>query len=210
MLETRNIKYTHEDEYALSFPDFNLEKGGHMLIIGDSGCGKTTLLHLLAGLLIPDSGYIKIDQTRINELKTSQLDHFRGQHIGLIFQRPHFVHSLDVLDNVMLSSQLAGKSKTIEEARDLLQKLGIGKKYNKRVSTLSEGEKQRLSIARALFNHPLVLLADEPTSALDDINAHKVMEQLLELKAQFNTTVVVVTHDNRISEYFENSLHLKK
>jgi putative ABC transport system ATP-binding protein len=210
MLESHDIRYTHDGEHAMKFPDFELKQGEHMLIIGASGCGKTTLLHLLAGLLIPKSGYIKIGDTKINELRKTQLDHFRGQHIGMIFQRPHFVFSLDVLENVMLSAQLAGKNRSEKDARILLDKLGIGHKCHKRITSLSEGEKQRLSIARALFNEPLLLLADEPTSALDDSNAQKVIELLLQLKSDFNTTVVVVTHDGRVSDYFEKKIHLDK
>ena len=109
MLKTRSLVFAYNREVYFRFPDINLEKGGHLLILGESGIGKTTLLHLIAGLLQPKSGSVELMGTPLNELSTARLDRFRGRQIGLVFQRPHFVQALTVQENLLLVQYLAGK-----------------------------------------------------------------------------------------------------
>lgn len=178
------------------------------MITGGSGKGKTTLLHLLGGLLRPVSGEITIDTTNINALSEKELDHFRGKNIGLVLQQSHFISSLNVLENVELASWLSDKKKKTEKAQNLLEQLDLKDQLYKLPSQLSIGQQQRVSIARALINEPKLLLADEPTSSLDDENAMIVANLLSDLSKKYNAALVIVTHDQRLKERFTNIISL--
>lgn len=209
MLQTKDLSYTYDGKHLLHFPDIECQKGEHWLILGQSGCGKTTLLHLLGGLLTPKSGSIFVNGTALHQLSTSQLDHFRGQHIGIIFQVPHFVRSLNVGENLALAQHLAGISVNYDRIRSLLGRLGMGHKFKHSTEALSQGERQRVAIARALVNKPTLLLADEPTSALDDVNATEVAHMLEESAAEVNATLLIVTHDSRLKSHFSKKIILE-
>lgn len=208
MIEVQNISFAYKGGEVINFPDFSFEQGEQALVIGSSGCGKTTLLHLLAGLISPRNGQIQIAGTLTSKLSGSKMDRFRGGNIGVIFQKPHFVKALNVIENVVLAQNLSGNPKNKELAKDLLITLGLAHKINANVSDLSEGEKQRVSIARALVNNPQLILADEPTSALDDKNCSVVIELLKSISAKANSTLLIVTHDNRLKEHFSNKIAL--
>ena len=183
-------------------------KGEHWLILGASGSGKTTLLQLLAGLRTPASGEIRIGDTDVSKLSHAALDKFRGQHIGIVFQQPHFIESLNVEDNLVLAQSLAGKHIDREKIRKLVGRLALSHKLKSSTWSLSQGEQQRVAIARALVNEPAVILADEPTSALDDQNTQEVIS-LLEEQAQLaHATLVVVTHDARLKSQFPKQIVL--
>jgi putative ABC transport system ATP-binding protein len=172
------------------------------LILGQSGRGKTTFLHLLALLLKPEAGEILIDDENVAPLTASQQAAIRAQKIGIIYQRPHFVGSLSVLDNLLLANYLSDRSLDKAKAIRLADTLGFGEHLSKKTNQLSQGEQQRVSIARALMNNPSVLLADEPTSSLDDTNCTKVVELLKQQSEQVGASLVVVTHDQRLKETF--------
>jgi putative ABC transport system ATP-binding protein len=178
------------------------------LITGNSGKGKTTLLHLLAGILRPDKGEILIDKIDISKYSEKKLDQFRGKNIGLILQQSHFIASLTVLENVVLASWLASGKKATEKAVQLLTELDLESQIHKLPSQLSIGQQQRVSIARALINEPKLLLADEPTSSLDDENAMKVADLLHKLAKDYKASLVIVTHDQRLKNKFPNQIHL--
>ena len=208
MLLTRNIEFAYNAANHFRFPDITCNKGEHLLIMGPSGCGKTTLLHLLAGLLRPAKGYIRIGDVNITELSPSLVDRFRGTEIGIVFQVPHFIQSLTIAENVLMARYLNYLDEDAEHVRTLLEQLNIGKKYNSKTNELSQGELQRVSIARALVNQPSVILADEPTSSLDDDNCSEVVELLKKQAEATSSTLIVVTHDKRLSSVFNNAIKL--
>ena len=208
MISTQNITFSYNKEQSFIFPDLYCEAGSTILITGDSGKGKTTYLHILAGLLRPTTGSIAIDKTDIVSLSESKNDIFRGQNIGIVFQKSYFVSALTVLENLEMASWLATGKKNSARAKKLLEQLDITSHATKLPSQLSIGQQQRVSIARALMNEPKVLLADEPTSSLDDKNASKVIELLTSLSKEYKAALVIVTHDNRIKEKFSNRITL--
>jgi len=207
-LQTAHLQYQYPGGTPLSFPDIQLEENSNLLILGASGIGKSTLLHLLGGLLKPTSGEVSVKGQNLNKLSEKKLDKFRGKNIGLIFQRSIFIKALNTGSNLMLAQKLAGNPMDSKSAKQLLVKLNISDKWNKLPLQLSIGEQQRLSIARALINKPALILADEPTSALDDQNAKQVSELLKLTADEAGANLVIVTHDQRLKNEFTNHLEL--
>ncbi len=206
MISTKNITFSYNKDQTFIMPDLFCQAGNTILVTGNSGKGKTTYLHILAGLLQPNSGEIIIDNKEITHLKGSKADKFRGKNIGVVFQKSHFIASLSVLENLEMASWLATGKKHKARAKELLQKLDISEQAHKLPSQLSVGQQQRVSIARALMNEPKVLLADEPTSSLDDKNADNVIELLETLSKEYRTALIIVTHDSRIKQKFTNQI----
>lgn len=208
MIQTKNLAFSYQGKVNFNFPDITLNNDEALLITGGSGKGKTTLLHLLGGLLKPQSGSILIGDKNIENLSDKNLDQFRGENIGLILQQSHFVAAFSVLENVVLASWLATGKKAEEKAKSLLAELGLSDQINKLTSHLSIGQQQRVSIARALINEPKLLLADEPTSSLDDENAFKVADLLSQLSKEYKASLIIVTHDQRLKDRFSNQIIL--
>ena len=200
MLQTQNLSFAYPNGPRWTFPDLSVPGGSAMLILGKSGIGKTTLLHLLAGLLRPQNGSVSIHNQDISQLAARELDKFRGQNIGLILQQAHFVQSLTVEGNLKLAQYLAGMPENEEQIFALLESLGLADKASKKCHRLSVGEQQRVTIARAMLNSPKLVLADEPTSALDDYHAQQVIELLESQAKEIGAALVVVTHDQRLKE----------
>lgn len=209
MLITKNVTYSYQSsKEKLTFPDINCKNGEHWLLLGQSGSGKTTLLHLLGGLLRPKEGTIQIGDTEIQGMASARLDQFRGKNIGIIFQKPHFVGALTVEQNLQIAQYLANEPQDKNRIQSLLDSLNLGHKLKSKTSELSEGEKQRVSIARALINKPEVILADEPTSALDDDNCTEVLKLLETQAKEQKATLLIVTHDTRLKKHFDNQITL--
>ena len=208
MVKINGLTYHYSSEVQLKFPDFSLSKGEQALILGQSGCGKTTLLHLLSGLLKPNSGAVDVENENISNMYGARLDNFRGANIGIVFQTPHFIEALTVKENLTLTQTLAGKSKNVDKVKTLLADLGVESKLNYKLNALSVGEKQRISIARALVNSPALILADEPTSALDDKNCDAVLKLVREQAKKHNSTLLIVTHDNRLKDQYDKRIEL--
>lgn len=208
MIQTESLSFSYNSDTFFSFPNIKNNVSETLLITGNSGKGKTTLLHLLGGLLRPSSGTISIEETTISSLSEKELDRFRGKNIGLVLQQSHFVASLNVLENVVLASWLATGKKATEKAKSLLKELDLENQMYKLPSNLSVGQQQRVSIARALINEPKLLLADEPTSSLDDENAFKVADLLAKLSKEYKASLIIVTHDHRLKDKFSNQLNL--
>jgi putative ABC transport system ATP-binding protein len=202
MLRTKGLEFYYDDVNRFVFPDMHCERKEHCIVLGLSGKGKSTLLHLLCGLMRPQAGSIEIAGTNLASLSEKDLDHFRGQHIGIIFQKPHFVRSLTVFENLALARQLAGNKQDPDKINQLLERLHVSSKSGSKSHKLSQGEQQRVAIARALINHPDLILADEPTSALDDQNCERVFHLLVEQADVENASLVIVTHDARLKNHF--------
>lgn len=207
MIKTESLKFSYDGKKYFDFPDINLDSGENLLIIGNSGIGKTTLLHLLAGILKPESGSINISGTDISKFSDTELDKFRGDNIGIVFQKPHFISSLTINENLKLAKYLS-PSKTSGDAKKILKSLDIKDKYQQKPNQLSEGEKQRASIALALINSPSLILADEPTSSLDDFNCDNVIKLLKTQAKDHKAQLIVITHDARLKKHFKNNLNL--
>ncbi|MEM6297134.1 MAG: ATP-binding cassette domain-containing protein [Bacteroidota bacterium] len=173
-----------------------------------SRSGKTTLLHLLAGLRKIQTGTITFGGTPLHTLNEAQRDRFRGNHIGLVFQQSHFVSSLSILENLLLAQKLAHKGQDTKRALTLLESLGLGEKAKKKPRKLSQGEQQRAAIARALVNDPQLILADEPTASLDDQNCRQVSQLLREQAERTQAMLLIVTHDTRLKAAFSNQIHV--
>lgn len=188
----------------LYFDDWSIEKGDRWLMPGSSGSGKTTLIHILSGLLRPWKGLVKVEGQELYRLPRKELDLFRSRKVGIVFQRPHLIGSLTILENIVLAQSFAGLRVNRGQAAAALDSLSIADKQHKYPHQLSEGQLQRASIARAVVNKPGLIIADEPTSSLDDKNARTVLEILMEQADQTGATLIVATHDNRISGFFSN------
>ena len=208
MIEAKSLSYSYDGKTVLHYPDIQCEQGKTCLLLGASGSGKTTLLHMLAGLLSPANGSILFDGKDIVSFSKAEMNSFRGKEIGIVFQRPHFVSALTVIDNLCLAQRLSGAVPDRAAAQKLLERLNIGHKANASVKALSQGEKQRVAIARALINKPRLILADEPTSALDDHNAKEVLALLQEVAAEAEASLLIVTHDNRLTEVVDQKVLL--
>lgn len=205
MLLSKSIHFKYENLPPFNLPDLHLNSGDELLVLGKSGSGKTTLLHILGGLLKPQSGEVIIDGTSIYSLSGNALDKFRGDKIGIVFQKPHILSALTVLENLQIANFFVGKNTRDTIERNLVE-LGISDKKSAKLDTLSEGEAQRVSIARALANEPKVILADEPTASLDDENAENVI-RLLKIQAKrLKAVLIVVTHDQRVKNHIANQI----
>ncbi len=209
MIQTKDLQFQYNSQQKFQFPDMHCEQGSHWLVLGESGCGKTTLLHLLGGLRKPTSGEIMVQNQDISKLSGEALDRFRGQNIGVIFQQSHLIKALTVEDNLLTAQYLAGAKQDKNKIKNILSKLNLETKLQAKPQNLSLGEQQRVAIARALINDPVLILADEPTSSLDDKNCREVVKLLLEQSQNFNATLLIVTHDGRLKELFNNQILLE-
>lgn len=207
MLQTKALSFSYPG-HTFMFPDITCAAKNGLLITGTSGKGKTTLLHLLAGLLKPDSGSIVINGTNLSSMSGRALDRFRGAHIGIVFQQSHFVQSLTVEENLLLANAMAGKKKSRMRARHLLGVMNMAGHENKKPAQLSQGQQQRVSIARALINNPSLILADEPTSSLDDTHCEAVVQLLLQQSQAAGAALLIVTHDHRLRAFFNEEIML--
>lgn len=205
----RNINHQYGNQTpTLALEFFEAKPNEHWLLLGKSGCGKTTLLHIIAGLLKPTQGYVGIKGQALYELQPSAIDRLRARNIGIVFQKTHLMSTLNVSQNLEIAQYLAGlptNRKRILEVLDQLQLLHRSKHYP---AQLSGGEAQRLAVARAVLNTPSILLADEPTASLDDENAGKVIDLLKTQAELYKATLLIATHDQRVKNNFTNVLSL--
>lgn len=208
MLRSDSITFTYDGVTEFNFPNIQLEEGESLLVLGESGVGKTTFIQLLAGLLSSKSGTVELRNTNYNQLSAKEMDQFRGKHIGVIFQKPHFVRNLNMLDNLLLSLYLSGNKQDKKRVIQLLREIGLGEKLNSMPDELSQGEQQRAAIALAVIKKPDLILADEPTSSLDDSNCQKIIKLLKEQASITKSKLIIITHDNRLKSEFNNSIKL--
>ena len=207
MIKTKKLEFSYDNQEFFKFHDINLKKKENLLIIGKSGVGKTTLLHLLAGLLKSSSGSIELFGKNITSLSSDELDKFRKNNIGIVFQRPHFINSLTVKENLQIAQYIANKKNNFR-IESVLKNLNIFDKAHNKTNSLSQGEKQRASIAMAIINSPKLILADEPSSSLDDENCTRVIKLLKKQAREFEAQLIVITHDSRLKKHFKKSIEL--
>jgi putative ABC transport system ATP-binding protein len=190
----------------------DLEDGRRVCLVGGSGSGKTTLLHVLAGIVTPTKGEVRYGDVDITKLAEAERDRFRAKNVGYVFQSFNLLQGLSALENVAIAGTFGGQGG--HEARDraakLLDRVGLSHRKDARPGTMSVGEQQRVGIARALVNRPKVVLADEPTASLDDERADEVLALLEEVVKEEKATLVLVTHEQRVRERFDDVLDLKE
>lgn len=208
MIAIESLSYNYNSQKKIAFQNFSIPQGEHWLLLGESGSGKTTLLHLLGGLLKSQQGKISVKGTDITKLSESNLDRFRGQHFGFVFQKNHLISALSVKNNLLMAPFLAGLKQDEHRVKEVLGQLDLLERKDSSIKELSHGQAQRVAIARAVLNKPVVILADEPTSALDDRNCERVIDLLLQASAQNNATLIVATHDQRLKSKIKNQLIL--
>lgn len=213
-LQLRQIKKSYREPGGgllpvLKIPEFSMEQGEQVVLLGQSGGGKTTLLNIIAGISQPDSGQVIVDGTDITKLIEPARDRFRAERIGIVFQTFHLLPAFTALENVLLGMAFAGKADRAF-AKQLLERVGLGKRMQHRPSQLSVGEQQRVSVARALANRPRLMLADEPTASVDVANQNKILSLLREACREHNVSLLLVTHSPEVSSQFERVEHLSE
>ena len=199
----------HGEVKALDEVNFQVKKGEFVLVRGPSGSGKTTLLLTIGGMLRPTEGQVIVDGSDIYAMSERERARFRAENIGFVFQMFHLVPYLNIIENVLLSAGAISNQIVQAEARELLKRLGLSGREHHKPSELSAGEKQRTAVARALLNHPKIILTDEPTGNLDPENAAEVIEYLSEFQRN-GGTVIVVTHGKVADQYADRIIHLRE
>jgi lipoprotein-releasing system ATP-binding protein len=191
--------------------DISIEKGEMVSIVGSSGAGKSTLLHILGTLDSPNSGSIEINGQQLFNLSSSKLAQFRNKHIGFIFQFHHLLPEFDALENVCIPGWIANnpREQVKKRAIELLGILGLGDRINHKPNELSGGEQQRVAVARALINEPLIVFADEPTGNLDSNNAKELHQLFTQINKDFGTTFLIVTHNEELAALSTRILHMR-
>lgn len=208
MIELKNIKFSYPNsDFHLSINNLSIDAGQKTAVIGPSGFGKTTMLNLIAGILLPESGSVIIKEKEINNLQDAERRNYRIKEIGFVFQDFKLLEYLNVLDNILLpyriNNTLKLKDETHTVAKELAQTLKIGNKLNKYPAKLSHGERQRVAICRALLNKPSIILADEPTGNLDPTNKNHIIDILFEYVENYGSTLITVTHDHDLLKGFD-------
>ncbi|MBX9912854.1 MAG: ABC transporter ATP-binding protein [Pseudomonadaceae bacterium] len=189
--------------------NLTLARGDSLAIVGSSGSGKSTLLGLLAGLDLPSHGEVSLAGVPLNDLNEDQRARLRAEHVGFVFQSFQLLDSLNALENVMLPLELEGLANARATARRLLERVGLGQRLSHYPRQLSGGEQQRVAIARAFAGEPTVLFADEPTGNLDRHTGQHISDLLFELNQEHGTTLVLVTHDERLAQRCQRLIHLE-
>lgn len=208
LIEIQDIKFSRASELILHLPSLRLEAGSQTLLTGGSGTGKSTLTHLLAGFLRPDSGNYSFEGENLSALSERAWDKFRALRIGVVFQHYPLLRGFHLLDNLMIPMTLAGKSDA-KKAKELLERVGLSHRLQHYPAQLSAGQRQRAALVRALINEPSLVLADEPTAHLDPESAAATLALLKELAQDFGSTLLLVSHDPALRETFSDHLRLE-
>lgn len=209
ILKTKDIVVQYSNNSPiLSFPDLTIARQDKVLLLGNSGCGKTSLLSVIAGLLQPVSGKVFVHDKDIYAMGSRERDQLRARNFGFVFQTLYLLSSLTIEQNILLAADMAGVTPEADRLRNLLLSLGLADKARSKPSQLSQGQQQRAALARAIFNFPALIIADEPTSSLDDENALIVMDLLEEQARDSGSALLVATHDHRIKNRFSRIIDL--
>lgn len=211
MIELEGITKSFGALQVLNGIDLSIGKAEVVSIVGPSGAGKTTLLQIMGTLDKPDAGRIVLNDTEVNKLKSNQIAAFRNKEIGFVFQFHQLLPEFTAIENVMIPALIGGKSATVaqKDAMEMLDFLGLAERAKHKPSELSGGEKQRVAVARALINHPSVVLADEPSGSLDTKNKEELHKLFFDLRDRLGQTFVIVTHDEGLAAQTDRTIHIK-
>jgi putative ABC transport system ATP-binding protein len=213
MLLVENVRKSYREPNGERLPILNVDRlelaaGEQAVIRGRSGAGKTTLLNVIAGLASVDEGRIIINTTDVTRLPEAARDQFRARHIGFVFQTFNLLAGFSALENVLLGMTFTGQRSDAKRATDLLTRVGLGQRLSHKPSALSVGEQQRVAVARALVNRPVLLLADEPTANVDPAHQQQVIDLLREVCRDENVAMLLVTHADEVATQFDRIEHL--
>lgn len=210
MIQLEGITKSFGTLQVLKGIDLEIAKGEVVSIVGPSGAGKTTLLQIMGTLDKPDSGRIVLNGTEVNRLKEKELAAFRNREIGFVFQFHQLLPEFTAVENVMMPALIQGKTMGTarKEALDILAFLGLSERASHKPAELSGGEKQRVAVARALINHPSVILADEPSGSLDTQNKGELHQLFFDLRDKLGQTFVIVTHDEGLAAQTDRTIHM--
>ncbi|MEZ4753502.1 MAG: ABC transporter ATP-binding protein [Bdellovibrionota bacterium] len=208
---SKNFKDAHRTLTVLGELSFEFPEAKSVAILGRSGIGKSTFLHLLGGLESPSAGSVFYGNTDLTKLKDDELSSFRGNHVGFVFQFHHLLPEFDAVENVMMPLIISGVSenKAREKAENILVKVGLAERLTHRPGELSGGEQQRVAIARAVVTEPSVILADEPTGSLDQSTANEVLDLLFSINKRLQNLLVIVTHNRELAERMDLVLEMQ-
>lgn len=210
MIKLEGIKKSFGELQVLKGIDLEIEKGEVVSIVGPSGAGKTTLLQIMGTLDKADAGTIAINGTMVSRMKEKELSAFRNREIGFVFQFHQLLPEFTALENVMIPALIANHSKSDARrmAEEMLSLMGLADRASHKPAELSGGEKQRVAVARALINHPAVVLADEPSGSLDSANKDELHQLFFDLRERLGQTFVIVTHDEGLARQTDRTIHI--
>lgn len=211
MIQLKNITKSFGSLQVLRGIDLSVEEGQVVSIVGPSGAGKTTLLQIMGTLDKADSGQVIINGQDISALNQKKLSRFRNKHLGFVFQFHQLLPEFTALENIMIPAFIGGadKKEAEERARELLQFMGLADRATHKPNELSGGEKQRVAVARALVNHPDVIMADEPSGSLDSRNKEELHKLFFDLRDKYGQTFIIVTHDESLATLTDRTIHMK-
>jgi putative ABC transport system ATP-binding protein len=207
LIEIKGLRKKYDKENDIIFKDYIFEEGKSYCILGPSGSGKSTLLNLIAALTRPNKGRIVVNGQDLNLLSPIELDKFRFENIGFIPQELNLFDKFTVEDNLKILEVQGPLSSSID---DVLSWVGLSHKRKSKINKLSGGEKQRVAIARALLKSPKIMLCDEPTASLNTATALEIIKLIIKLHKEHKNTLIVVTHDDRLTQYFQETLEIRE
>lgn len=215
MLQLQDVKKSFQQPdgselHILDIPDFEVQLGEQVAVVGRSGCGKTTMLHVIAGISRPTGGRVRIDGWDIALMEESEVDRFRAERIGYVFQTFNLLPSFTALENVLLGMTFGRHKPEKDRAKHLLDRVGLGHRLTHRPTQMSVGEQQRVAVARSLANRPQLLLADEPTANVDVGNQQMIVDLIRDTCREENVALILVTHAPEVSEQFDRVEYLEK
>lgn len=210
MIKLEGITKSFGSLQVLKGIDLEIGKGEIVSIVGPSGAGKTTLLQIMGTLDEPDAGAVYIAETNVSQMKEKELSRFRNKHIGFVFQFHQLLPEFTAIENVMIPAFISGVSTKEASARaaEIIEFMGLADRASHKPNELSGGEKQRVAVARALINHPAVILADEPSGSLDTHNKEELHQLFFDLRNRFGQTFVIVTHDEGLAQITDRTIHM--
>jgi putative ABC transport system ATP-binding protein len=215
VIDIQALRYGYpRGDFRLSVPMLNIEEGEKVAVIGPSGSGKTTLLNLISGILIPSEGSIRLDGVEVSAMADAERRNFRITRIGFVFQDFELLDYLNVFDNILhpfrITSALTLNREVRSRAAELAEQMGIGDKLDRSPEDLSQGEKQRTAICRALLPQPRLILADEATGNLDPENKTRILDLLFETVSDLGATLLAVTHDHELLPHFDRTIDFQE